>query len=71
MLIGASPFALAVYASWLMLMVLVEDFPVVDRRYRQAGIREIRDILSQASTEVQVLLDWPPWMLDVGEGRKR
>lgn len=68
MLVGGSPPALAVYAHWLMLMVLVEDLWWVDDIGR-AGIRDIIAICSDADRDVRSLLIWPQQMLDVGSAR--
>lgn len=65
MLVGESPPALAVYAHWLMLMVLVEDLWWIDDMGR-AGIRDIIAICSDADRDVRSLLIWPQHMLDVG-----
>ena len=65
MLVGEFPPALAVYAHWLMLMVLVEDLWWIHDMGR-AGIREIIAICSDADHEVRSLLTWPQHMLDVG-----
>lgn len=58
MLVGGSPPALAVYAHWLMLMVLVEDLWWIDDMGR-AGIRDIIAICSNAGCNFRSLLSWP------------
>jgi len=65
MLVGGSPPALAVYAHWLMLMVLVEDLWWIGDMGR-AGIRDIIAICYDADRDVRSLLTWPQHMLDVG-----
>ncbi|KAL9046156.1 MAG: hypothetical protein Q9214_000941 [Letrouitia sp. 1 TL-2023] len=65
MLLVKSPPALAVYAHWLMLMVLVEDLWWIDDMGR-AGIRDIIAICSDADRDVRSLLIWPQQILDVG-----
>ena len=60
---GCHP-ALAVYAHWLMLMVLVEDLWWVDDMGR-AGIRDIIARCSDTDGNVLSLLIWPQQMLDV------
>ena len=65
MLEGVFPPALAVYAHWLMLMVLVEDLWWIDDMGR-AGIRDIIARCSDADRDVRSLLIWPQQMLDVG-----
>lgn len=65
MLVGGSPIALAVYAHWLMLMVLVEDLWWVDDMGR-AGIRGIIAICSDVDRDLRSLLSCPQRMLDLG-----
>ncbi|KAL9594774.1 MAG: hypothetical protein Q9219_006833 [cf. Caloplaca sp. 3 TL-2023] len=65
MLVDRSPPALAVYAHWLMLMVLVEDLWWIDDMGR-AGIRDIISICSDADPGVCGLLIWPQRILDLG-----
>ena len=65
MLVGGFPPALAVYAHWLMLMLLVEDLWWVGDMGR-AGIRDIIAICSDADPSVRNLLDWLQQMLHVG-----
>ena len=65
MLVAESPPALAVYAHWLMLMVLVEDLWWIDDM-GQAGIRDIIARCSDADRDVRSLLIWPQQMLDIG-----
>ena len=67
MLVGGSPPALAVYAHWLMLMVLVEDLWWVADIGR-AGIRDIIAMCSDADCGVRSLLIWPEQMLNMGRG---
>ena len=62
MLTNGCPPALAVYAHWLMLVVLVEDLWWVDNMGR-SGIREIINMCSDADSDVRVLLRWPQLML--------
>lgn len=64
MLVGGSPPALAVYAHWLMLMVLMEDLWWVGDMGR-AGIRDIIARCSDADCGVRSLLIWPQQMLNV------
>ena len=66
MLVGGSPPALAVYANWLMLMVLVEDLWWVGDMGR-AGIRNVITMCSDADRGVRSLLSWPQQMLDVAK----
>lgn len=65
MLVAESPPALAVYAHWLMLMVLVEDLWWIDDMGR-AGIRDIIARCPDAEGDARSLLMWPQQMLDVG-----
>ena len=65
MLLGGFPPALAVYAHWLMLMVLMEDLWWIDDMGR-AGIRDVIAICSNADPDVRSLLIWPQQMLEVG-----
>ena len=58
--------ALAVYAHWLMLVVLVERLWWVGDMGR-TGIRDIIDMCSDASPHVRALLIWPQLMLDSEE----
>ena len=67
MLVVGSPPALAVYAHWLMLMILVEDLWWVGDMGR-AGIRDIIAMCSDADRDVHSLLIWPQQMLDVIRG---
>ena len=64
MLVDGSPPALAVYAHWLMLMVVVEDLWWVGDMGR-AGIRNVISLCSDADPDVRSLLTWPQKMLDV------
>ena len=64
MLMGKSPPAFAVYAHWLVLMILVEDLWWVGDMGR-AGIRDTIAICSDAQGDVRNLLIWPQQMLDV------
>ncbi|KAL9059467.1 MAG: hypothetical protein Q9162_001165 [Coniocarpon cinnabarinum] len=63
MLIDAFPPALAVYAHWLMLVVLLEHVWFIDDMGR-AGIRNVIDVCSDADPDVRALLIWPRLMLD-------
>ncbi|KAG8531261.1 uncharacterized protein KY384_004619 [Bacidia gigantensis] len=54
--------ALAVYAHWLMLVVLVEDLWWVGD-WGRAGIRDVVAMCSEAEPDVQKLLMWPERML--------
>ena len=65
MLVGGSALALAIYAHWLMLMVLMEDLWLVGDMGR-AGIRDIIARCLNADRSVRRLLIWPQQMLDVG-----
>ena len=67
MLVGGSPVALAVYAHWLMLMVLVEDLWWVGDMGR-SGIRDIIKICSEVDHDLRSLLICPQRMLDL-EGK--
>lgn len=66
MLMDEFPPAFAVYAHWLMLMVLVEDLWWIDDIGR-AGIRDIIARCSNADRHVRNLLIWPQQMLDAGK----
>ena len=66
MVIRGSPPALAIYAHWLMLMVLVEDLWWIGDMGR-AGIRDVMATCSNADRDVRNLLIWPQQMLDLGE----
>ena len=65
MLVDGSPPALAVYAHWFILMVLVEDLWWVGDMGR-AGIRDIIAMCSDADRDVRSVLIWPRQMLDMG-----
>lgn len=65
MLVGGLPNALAIYAHWLMLMILVEDLWWVGDMGR-AGIRDIIAICSNADCDLRSLLICPQAMLDLG-----
>lgn len=67
MLVAGSPPALAVYAHWLVLMVLMEDLWWVDDMGR-AGITDVIALCSDADRDVGSLLTWPQRMLDVWRG---
>lgn len=64
MLMEGFPPALAVYAHWLLLVVLVEDFWMIDDMGR-AGIRDVIAMCSEADSIVRHLLIWPRKMLDM------
>ena len=63
MLISTNPLALAVYAHWLMLVVVVKDLWWVNDMGR-AGIRNVIDACDGADSHVRTLLHWPRLMLD-------
>ena len=63
LLMSSCPPALAVYAHWLMLVILVEDFWWIGDMGR-AGIRDVIAMCSDASAHVRALLIWPQLMLD-------
>jgi hypothetical protein len=50
--------ALAVYAHWLVLVILLENYWWMDNMGRDV-IREICDLLSDEDSEIQTLLGWP------------
>ena len=63
MLLRKEHFALAVYAHWLMLVVLAEHMWWIDDM-GVAVIREIADICSSYDSSVKTMLTWPMKMLD-------
>lgn len=58
MLIGCSPVALAVYAHWLVLVILLDNCWWMDNMGRDV-IREICELLSDEDSEIQMVLQWP------------
>ena len=64
MLMNGFPPALAVYAHWLMFVVLAEDLWWVNDMGR-SGIQHIIKMCSDADSDVRALLRWPQLMLDV------
>ena len=58
MLIRCSPVALAVYAHWLVLVILLENYWFMDNMGRDV-IREICELLADEDSEIQMLLGWP------------
>lgn len=64
MLVGCSPMALAVYAHWLVLVVLVEHNWWMTGMGRD-GIREICGMLSNENPAIQSLLQWPRHITEV------
>ena len=54
--------ALAIYAHWLMLVVLLEDLWWIDDMGR-SGIRNVADMCTHATPDVRSLLMWPQLML--------
>ena len=72
MLIDGNAFALAVYAHWLVLLILVEDFWWVGDMGR-GGIRQIIEasntkLSGQDRDDAAALLHWPRWILEAAEG---
>lgn len=63
MLTDGCPPALAVYAHWLMLVALLENLWWVGDMGR-AGIRDVINLCSDASSHVRALLIWPQLILD-------
>ena len=59
-------FALAVYAHWLILVVLGESMWWFDDMGR-AGIREIGGMIAKEGGDVDALMEWPKRMLEVTE----
>lgn len=68
MLTDCHPLALAVYAHWLMLVILIEDLWWIDDMGK-AGIRQVVDICSKASSDIQGLMEWPRRSLDFEKWR--
>ena len=58
MLMRCSPVALSVYAHWLVLVILLENYWWMDSMGRDV-IREICDLLSDEDSGIQALLQWP------------
>lgn len=58
MLLRCSPVALAIYAHWLLLFILIEDYWWINSMGRD-GILEISDMLSGEGPEIQMLQQWP------------
>lgn len=69
MLADVFPPALAVYAHWLMWMILFEDLWLIGDMGR-AGILDVIAICSNAEPDVRNLLIWPRHILDVGRSRQ-
>lgn len=63
MLLENDPFALAIYANWLMLIALLDNMWWFDDM-SAAEIDEIADICSQRDPSVVSLLEWPRSMLE-------
>lgn len=58
MLIRCSPVALAIYAHWLVLVILLDKCWWMDDMGREV-IREVCDLLTDDESEIQLLLQWP------------
>ena len=63
MLLRNEPFALGVYAHWLMIVVLAKDMWWLGDM-GVAGIREVVSICSNSDAGMEALLKWPKKMMD-------